>query len=114
LTKPGDSHRALSPENMLDLHYALLAALPKEGARLGYHPLTKRVPQLVAELNKPLPPDVPPVTSGEVNGAIRGLRSIGLAVEVRLSNGHFGYQATPRGQELAQSWTPPTFDQEDV
>lgn len=90
-----------------DIHYAVLSALPDEGSKLGYHPLVKTSRRLMDELNAPLPPNVPKVTSGEVNAALRQLRQFDLTVIVRSGVRLIGWQATPKGRATVSEWSSP-------
>jgi hypothetical protein len=79
---------------------------------LGYHPLAKSVGRVRIELNEPLPAFIPPLSSGEINAAMRNLRAEGLAVEARSGAQIIGWQRTPAGMALIEGWVPPTFTQD--
>ena len=87
-----------------DLDGAILAELPKEGAKLGFHTLGKQVNQIVKDLNK----KGGGLTGPAVSGRMSVLRHYKYAVEVTVqpvSKG-FGYQITPKGEKWLASVQP--------
>ena len=103
--------RTVKTDDLIDLHRAVLVALPPEGSKLGYHPLALTVKRVRDELNEPLPSSVPKLTSGNVTAAVRRLHLLGLAVAVKMQNG-LAWQATPAGKEFVNGWEMPAFDEQ--
>ncbi len=100
-------------DDLIDLHRAVLVALPLEGSTLGYHPLAKSMKRVTEELNAPLPVGVPRLRSGEVAAAARRLRVLKLANPIRIGGG-LCWQATQAGKDLVADWTPPTFNEPET
>ena len=93
-----------------DLHRAVLYILPNEGEKLGYHPIVRSVKLVRDELNKPLPSNIPPLTSPDVSTAVRQLNLAGLAKPVKSGGNVLGWQRTRAGAMLVRDYVPPTFD----
>jgi hypothetical protein len=89
----------------MPIDYAIVAALPPQGSRLGYHVLGSTVKTILETLNAGLPKEAH-MTPGIVAQRItRWLRPQGMVVEVKVhgSGGSKGYQVTDRGQQMAES-----------
>jgi hypothetical protein len=79
---------------LLPLDYAILGALPKQGATAGLHNLAATAKHLARKWR------TEQVTSAQLNGRLRSLKEMGLIVSVRvlpLGDG-LGWQITPQGE----------------
>lgn len=84
---------------IVPLDYLILELLPEEGDLvMGYYPFTKTSAQLVKERFKEIRP-------GQLATTLSRLKKQGLVVRVRTRGAHdFGYQRTPAGKKLYESW----------
>lgn len=82
--------------DLLPLDYAILEALPKQGAMMGFHNLGATVKHLMRKWRDQS------VTSAQLNGRVRTLKFYGLAVDVMVmpvGDGK-GWQITPEGERV--------------
>ncbi len=86
---------------LTSIDYAILAALPKQGSKLGLRDLAPQVKQVKNNLNEGVPSEAR-LTGSTISGRMRQLKSWGLVVEVPVtpvSDGR-GFQITPEGQAV--------------
>ena len=83
-------------DKLTDLDFAILKALPTEGARHGNHTLAKQVMALKEE--------IPDATAAQLQGRLRSMRHSGLAISVVVQPVGIGrgWQRTKRGVEVLQ------------
>jgi hypothetical protein len=104
------SLRAVPEEEQLDLgwtmpiDFGVLANLPRQGSRLGYHVLGATVKTVLKKLNDGLEPEAR-MTSGYVGQRItRWLLPKGLVVAVKVhgAGSSKAYQITPEGERVLE------------
>lgn len=80
----------------------ILAAMPPEGSRLGYHVLGSTVKMIVDRMNEGVEKEAQMTTGIVAQRITRWLRPNGMVVEVKVhgAGGSKGYQITQAGQAM--------------
>lgn len=89
-------------EWVMPIDEGILANLPAQGSRLGYHVLGGTVKTIGVAINSDLPKEARMPTPVIAQRIVRWLRPKGMVVEVKVhgSGGAKGYQITDRGQQM--------------